>query len=121
MDIKSQTNLFFFDSFGANGLKSFIIQDDQKMTEKILLGTEQLTRTDNKITLVKIKFSLNSCKNLSKKELNNSSDTVRDFFYFLQSFGDKLELRDFCKYVGSRRPYPRPEQCRLRYFSNIFL
>ena len=65
MDIKPQTDLFFFDSFGADGLKSFIIQDDQKVTEKIPLGTEQLTRTDNKITLVNIKCYLNSCKNLS--------------------------------------------------------
>ena len=39
------------------------------MTEKIPLGTEQLTKTDNKITLVNIKFSLNSCKNLSKMSL----------------------------------------------------
>ena len=69
MDIKPQTDLFFFDSFGADGLKSFIIQDDQKVTEKIPLGTEQLTKTDNKITLVNIKFSLNSCKNLSKMSL----------------------------------------------------
>lgn len=69
MDIKPQTDLFFFDSFGADGLKSFIIQDDQKVTEKIPLGTEQLTRTDNKIRLVNIKFYLNSCKNLSKMSL----------------------------------------------------
>ena len=45
--------------------------------------------------LVNIKFSLNACKNLSKNEFNNLSDTARDFFYFVQSFGDKLKLRDF--------------------------
>ena len=51
-----------------------------------------MTRTDNKITLVNIKFNL---KNLSKKELDNLSDTARDFFYFVQSFRNKLKLRDF--------------------------
>ena len=86
--------LFFFDSFGADGLKSFIIQDDQKVIEKILLGTEQLTGTDNKITLANIKFSLNACKHLSKNELDNLSDTARDFFYFVQSFGNKVKLRN---------------------------
>ena len=45
--------------------------------------------------LVNIKFSLNACKNLSKNEFNNLSDTARDFFYFVQSLGDKLKLRDF--------------------------
>ena len=28
----------FFDTFGVDGLKSFIIQDDQKVIEKILVG-----------------------------------------------------------------------------------
>ena len=42
-----------------------------------------------------MKFNLNACKNLSKKELDNLRDTARDFFYFIQSFGNKLKLRDF--------------------------
>ena len=69
-----------------DGLKSFIIQDDKKVIEKILFGTEQLTRTDNKTTLVDIKFNLNACKNLSKKELDNLSDTARAFFLFYSIF-----------------------------------
>ena len=32
---------------------------------------------------------------MTKNELDNLSDTARDFFYFVQSFGDKLNLRDF--------------------------
>ena len=94
MVIDPRTDFFFY-SFGADGLKSFIIQDDQVVIEKILLGTEQLKRTDNKITLVNVKFSLNACKNLTKNELDNLSDTARDFFYFVQSFGEKFKLRDF--------------------------
>ena len=66
--------------FASDALNSFIIQDDKKVIEKKFFGTEQLTRTGNKITLVNIKFNLNDCKNLSKKELNNLSDTARDFF-----------------------------------------
>ena len=34
--------------------------------------------------LVNITFSLNNCKNLSENELDNLSDTARDFFYFVQ-------------------------------------
>ena len=96
MDTEPRANLFyFFYSFRVDGLKSFIIQDDKKVIEKILLETEQSARTDNKITLVNIKFSLNACKNLTKNGLDNLSDTARDLFYFVQSFGDKLKLRDF--------------------------
>ena len=61
MDIEPQTDLFLFDTFGVDGLKSFIIQDGKKVVEKILFGTEQLTRTDNKITLVNIAFNVTVC------------------------------------------------------------
>ena len=76
-------------------MKTFIIQDDKKAVQKILFGKEQSIRTDNKITLVNIKFNLNARKNLSKKELDNLSDTARDFFYFVQSLGNKPRLRNF--------------------------
>ena len=50
-DIEPKTDIFFFDSFGLDGLKHFIKQDDRSIIEKILFGTEKITRTDNKITL----------------------------------------------------------------------
>ena len=86
---------FFFDTFGVDGLKSFIIQDDKKVIEKILFGTEKMTRTDNEITLVNIKFNVNACKNLSENELNALSDTASNFFRFIQAFDNKPKLRDF--------------------------
>ena len=39
-----------------------------------------MTQTDDKITLVNIKFSRKACKKLSNKEIENLSDTVKDFF-----------------------------------------
>ena len=54
LDIEPRTNIFFFDSFGLDGLKHFIIQDDQRTIEKILFGTAKMTSTDNKITLFSI-------------------------------------------------------------------
>ena len=86
---------FFFDTFGVDGLKSFIIQDDKKVIEKILFGTEKMTRTDNEITLVNIKFNVNACKNLSENELNALSDTASNFFRFIQVFDNKPKLRNF--------------------------
>ena len=54
-----------------------------------------MTRADNKITLVNIKFNLNVCKNLAKKELDVLSDTATNFVHFVQAFGNKFKLRDF--------------------------
>ena len=38
---------------------------------------------------------MHACKNLSKNELDNLSDTAREFFHFVHSFGNKLKLCDF--------------------------
>ena len=54
-----------------------------------------MTRTDNKITLVNIRFNLNACKNFSKKEVDALSDTTSNIFHFTQAFGNKLRLHDF--------------------------
>ena len=60
-----------------------------------MIGIEQMNKTDQKITLCKIKFNLGACKELSKKEIDSLNDTARDFFYFIQAFGIKLKLRSF--------------------------
>ena len=95
LNIEPKTDSLFFDSFGLDVLRHFIIQDDKKVLEKILFGTEQMSRTDNKIALVNIRFNLNACKNLSKKEFDALSDTTTNFFHVIQAFGNKLKLRDF--------------------------
>ena len=69
LDIEPKTDIIFFDSFGLDGLKHFTIEDDREIEEKILFGTNKMTRADNKITFCKIRFNLNACKNLSKGEL----------------------------------------------------
>ena len=84
LDIEPKANIFFFDSFGIDVLKNFIMQDDR---------TEQMTRT--KLTLVNIKFNLSACKNLTKKELDAVSDTAMNSVHFVQAFSNKLKLRDF--------------------------
>ena len=54
-----------------------------------------MTRTDNKTALANIRFNLNACKNLSKKDLDALRNTVNNFFHFMQAFGNKLMLHDF--------------------------
>ena len=90
-----EQTFFFFDSFGLDGFKNFIIEDEMPIVNKILLGVEQINRSDNKITLCKIKFNLGACKDLTKEEIESLSDTARYFFHFIQAFGIKLKLRSF--------------------------
>ena len=82
LDIEPKREIFCYYSFGLNSLKNFTIQDNRNVIEKILLGTEKMTRTANKITFFNIWFNLNACKNLSTEEL-------------VQVFGNKLKLINF--------------------------
>ena len=95
LDIESRTDIFFFDSYGIEGVKHFIIQDDRQIVDKILIGIEKMDRTDDKITLCKIKFNRGACKHLTEDEINSLSEIARNFFYFIQAFGIKLKLRSF--------------------------
>ena len=95
LDIEPRTDIFFFDSYGIEGLKHFIIQDDRAIVDNILTGIEKMDSTDDKITLCKVKFNLSACKKLSKKEIDSLSETAQDFFYFIQAFGINLKLRGF--------------------------
>ena len=71
------------------------MQDGQPVVEKSLLGVEKMIRTDNKISLCKVRFNLGACKSLSEEEIDSLSDTARNFFRFVQAFQIKLKLRNF--------------------------
>ena len=88
----NQKQIFFFDSLRTECLKNFIIQDVKNIIKKILNGVEKMIRTDKKLTLVNIRFSMDADKNLNKNELDSLSDTARNFFRFVQSFGNKLYM-----------------------------
>ena len=85
----------FFDTFGIEGLKHFIIQDDKKIVKKILIGIEKMDRSDKKITLCKIKFNMSAYKRLLKKEIDSLSETAQNLFHFINAFGKKLNLKSF--------------------------
>ena len=88
LDIEPKKEFFFLFFF-------FILFTTKKTVQKILSGIEKMTRADNKITLVKVKFSVKACKNLSQKEIVNLSNTARDFFHFVQTFGYFLKVKDY--------------------------
>ena len=93
LEIEPKTDIFFFDSFELNGLKHFIVQNDEKIVEKILFETEKMTGTDNKIILCKIQFNLNVCKNLSQREIDAMSGTALNFFCFIQALYKNIDFK----------------------------
>ena len=95
LDIDPKTDTFFFDSFGLDVLNYFIVQDGKPVVEKILLGVEKMTRTDNKVTSCKIRFNLGACKKLSEEEIESLSNTARNFFHL--GIWNQAQTQKFCK------------------------
>ena len=46
-------------------MKHFIVSDDKKIVGKVLKGLELADKKGNNLTLVKLKFSMNSFENLA--------------------------------------------------------
>ena len=80
LNISPKSELLFFDSFGLSGMKRFIVTDDEKIVGKVLKGLELGDEKDDKLTLIKLKLSMNGYRNLPEKEIFNLSSTAQDFF-----------------------------------------
>ena len=48
--------IFLFDSFGFEGFKEFIIDNDRNILNKILFGIKKFKKKDKKVTLITLKF-----------------------------------------------------------------
>ena len=70
-------------------MKHFIVSDDKKIVKKVLKGLELADENDNKLTLVKLKFSMNSYKNLAENETKKLSEAAQDLHHLRNSFGKK--------------------------------
>ena len=70
-NLHNKKAIFLFDSFGIIGLKNFIIQNDEKIVRKVIHGIKKLTKTENKITVVRKFFPGTACNVLEEKEISN--------------------------------------------------
>lgn len=76
----SKNKIFSFDSFGFNGIKEFIIQDEKSIIYKIIYDVNTFYRIDDKITLISVQFSVNKYEKVRKKYLSKLSTAA---FYFI--------------------------------------
>ena len=58
LDLHERKEIFLFDSFGFEGFKEFIIDNDRNILNKILFGIEKFLKKHKKLTLITLKFSM---------------------------------------------------------------
>ena len=92
VDLHPKKDIFLFDSFGFNGLKKFIIDNDEKLLNEILFNLKTFGKKDKKITLISLSFSM--LKYQKAKRLNELRTTTQDLLHLMYEFGKLHDVKD---------------------------
>ena len=87
MDIHPKNNLFLFDSFGLEGFKLFIVNNDQHIINQLLYNFNKCqSKTNQKLQLCIMKFCVESWQKMPQKTKDQLTDTAQNFFHLLEQF-----------------------------------
>ena len=86
LNIYPKMELLLFDSQGFQGLKCFIIDNDEPTINKLLHNLNKFNKKDKTVNLVSLKFSIETYHKLEKSEISKLTDTAKDFFHLLAEF-----------------------------------
>ena len=95
LDLHKKKEIFLFDSFGFEGFKEFVIDNDRNILNKILFGIQKFQKKDKKITLIKLKFSMNEYEKI--KNGHRLRLTTQDLLHLMYEFGKLLKVKDTIK------------------------
>ena len=85
MDIHPKNNLFLFDSFGVEGFKLFIVDNDQKIISELLYNFKKCkSKSTQKLQLCIMNFCVETWQKMSQKTKDQLTDTVQNFFHLLE-------------------------------------
>ena len=85
LDLHQKKEIFLFDSFGFEGLKKFIIDNDRKLLNKVLFNLNKFGKNDRKITLISLTFSMREYEKI--KDLKELRTTTQDLLHLMYEFG----------------------------------
>ena len=86
VNIYPNIELLLFNNEGFQGLKYFIIDNDERTINKLLYNLNKFNKKDKTINLVSLKFSIETYHKWKKNKILKLPDTVKDFFHFLAVF-----------------------------------
>lgn len=91
----------------------------KKIVGKVLKGLELADRKDNKLTIIKLEFSMGGYDRLTEKEIHGLSETAQDFFHLIHNFGRNEKITNFVNVWMLEEQYNFHNN--LRTLSDIFL
>ena len=100
IDINPRNALLLFDSFGLLGFKLFIVEDDEKLIDKLLYNFNKckFNEGNNEINMCTMTFDVEVWEKLPKEKKKMLSETATYFFHLLYEFA-KYKLTKSMKIV----------------------
>ena len=92
LDLHKKKEIFLFDSFGFEGLKKFIIDNDRKILNKVLFNLNKFQKIDGKITLISTKFSMLQYEKI--KDMKQLRTTTQDLLHLIYEYGKLHNVQD---------------------------
>ena len=87
IDIHPKNNLFLFDSFGIEGFKLFIVNNDQDIINEVLYNFKKCeNKSSQKLQLCTMKFCVETWQKMSQKTKDQLTGTTQNFFHLLEQF-----------------------------------
>ena len=122
-DLHAKSEIFLFDSFGFEGFKEFVLQDNRKTLNQILYGIEIFEKKDNKVTIITLTFSMNEYEKI--KNANRLSTTTQALLHFMNKFRKKHNLKNevMVHFVDDQLQKTETDTCgifQLYFYVNVF-
>ena len=92
LNLHDRKEIFLFDSFGFEGFKKFVIDNDRNVLNKILFGIEKFQKKDQKITLISLKFSMKEYEKI--KNEHRLRPTTQDLLHLMYEYGRLHKIDD---------------------------
>ena len=124
LDLHKRKEISLFDSFGFEGFKEFIIDNDRNILNKILFGIENFLKNDKKVTLITLKFSM-----IKYEKIRNGhrlTPTAQDLLHLMNEFGKLHKIKDIVKVhlVDNELQKIETDACgmfQLYFYFNLFM
>ena len=124
LDLHKKKEIFLFDSFGFEGFKEFIIDNDRNILNKILFGIEKFKKKDKKVTLITLNFSM-----IEYEKIRNGyrlTPTAQDLLHLMNEFGKLHKIKDIVKVhlIDDQLQKIETDTCgmfQLYFYFNLFM
>ena len=92
LDLHPRKEIFLFDSYGFTGFKTFVIDNDVNILNKILFGIQKFQKKDQKITIVTLRFSMEEYEKI--KNGHRLRPMTQDLLHLIYEYGRLHNITD---------------------------